>query len=193
MSAVRSSATTRRPARKLIDGQWRPRQRDAQPMRRGVEHEVIVLEAPVFRTRAIIHAARREPCAPGGCVGIVDERIFQQPLRPAPADFSGQFRRGHRKAVLFEELHGYPAGNLAAAAADRQIQPLLGKIGLMVVDVEHDAQLTSVLFQRVQTRHQPQPADRGNGGQPHHGRAARLAPAVGVVGDDREKLRWCAG
>ena len=44
------------------------------------------------------------------------------------------------------------------------------------------------IFQRVKARHQPQPADRGDRGQPHHRCAARVAPAVGRVRYQREGL-----
>jgi hypothetical protein len=51
-----------------------------------------------------------------------------------------------------------------------------------------DAQFRRAVFQRRKARHQPQCANRRDRGQPYHRAAARFAPSIGRVGDQRKGL-----
>jgi hypothetical protein len=57
-----------------------------------------------------------------------------------------------------------------------------------LVDQQNDPQRRLAGLEPCHPRHQPQAADRGHGIDPYDGRAARLAPSVGGIGDQRKGL-----
>jgi len=140
----------------------RPGKCDAEPMSCRIEHQIVILEAPVLRAWPVIDALGRKPGAPGGRVRIVNEGMIEEPLWRAGTDVARQSRRGDRITPLLEELHRDAVGNTAAAAANGKIGTFRFEIDMAMFHGELDAQDGIATLESDQPLHQPQAADRGN-------------------------------
>ena len=109
-------------------------------MRGGVQHQVVILEAPILRARAIVQPLRREPRLPAGSVGIMDQGLREQALRCPLPDRSRKPRRGDRKAPFLEQLEREPVRRPAPPATYPEIDAFLLEIHLAVLDLQYDPQ-----------------------------------------------------
>src|SRR5687767_10019660 len=139
----------------------RARQRDAKSVGRGIEDEVIVLEAAVLRARPVIDILTGEPGAPGRGVRVMDERVVEEALRGAAADALRQGQRGDWIAELLEELHRDAIGDAPAAAAKSEVAAFRLEIDVAMFHAELDAQGRIAGLEGGEPLHEPEAADRG--------------------------------
>ncbi len=137
------------PGGKLVDGERRPRQRDAQPVRGGVEHEVVVLEAPVLGTRTIVHAARRNQARQADASESWISGYFSSRSGLPPPISAASFGDATGKQCSSNSCTDIRPGILPRPQRIERSSPSSARIGLVVVDVEHDAQRRRPAFQRA--------------------------------------------